>query len=174
MLAQSDNSSASKIGVFATADIMVIGEKIGPLPPPILPGLGLENEVSLQNSCTLIITSSRKMILKKKTLPWILASLWSCMFHKPVHMDGHTQFFLFQVLQNRWMMCISRTSDALAANLAPIQFGTDVYFKVVKAIPTGNELLVYSCADFPISPEVKLPQSSIFKTDSKFCFSVST
>ena len=88
-------------------------------------------------------------------------------------MDGHTQFFLFQVLQNRWMMYISRTSDALAANLAPIQFGTDVYFKVVKAIPTGNELLVYSCADFPISPEVKLPQSSIFKTDSKFCFSVS-
>lgn len=65
------------------------------------------------------------------------------------------------------MMYISQTSDALAANLAPIQFGSEVFFRVMKSIPSGNELLVYSCADFPVSPEIKLPQSNIFKTDSE-------
>lgn len=46
MLTQNEVGSLPRVGVFATADILVIGEKIGPLPPPALPGLTLENEVS--------------------------------------------------------------------------------------------------------------------------------
>lgn len=70
-------------------------------------------------------------------------------------------------MRNYWMMYIAQTPDALLANMAPIQFGTDVYLRVVKPIPAGSELLVYACAEFPVSPDSKSSQSNIFKTDSE-------
>lgn len=63
-------------------------------------------------------------------------------------------------------MYISQTSDALLANMTPIQCGSDVYFKIVKPIPAGSELLVFVHSNM-YSSEIRLPQVHTVKTDSK-------